>query len=44
MIGGAGAFVISIDSYDNFAEAILHKLVTEIAGKARPSLASKAPR
>ena len=44
VIGGAGAFVISIDSYDNFAEAILHKLVTEIAGKARPSLASKAPR
>ena len=44
VIGGPGAFVISIDSYDNFADAILHKLVTEIAGKAPPSLASNAPR
>jgi hypothetical protein len=44
VIGGPGAFVISIDSYDNFADAILHKLVTEISGIAPPSLASSATR
>jgi hypothetical protein len=44
VIGGPGAFVISIDSYDNFADAILHKLVTEISGIASPSLATNAPR
>jgi hypothetical protein len=44
VIGGPGAFAISIDSYDNFADAILHKLVTEISGIAPPSLASNAPR
>ena len=44
VIGGPGAFVISIDSYDNFADAILHKLVTEISGLASPSLASNAGR
>ena len=32
VIGGPGAFVVAIDSYDNFADAILNKLVTEIAG------------
>jgi hypothetical protein len=44
VIGGPGAFVISIDSYDNFADAILQKLVTEISGLAAPSLASAAAR
>lgn len=44
VIGGPGAFVISIDSYDNFADAILQKLVTEISAIARPSLASNAAR
>jgi len=44
VIGGPGAFVISIDSYDNFADAVLQKLVTEISGLARPSLASNAAR
>jgi len=34
VIGGPGAFVVAIDSYDNFADAILNKLVTEIAGTA----------
>jgi len=34
VIGGPGSFVIGIDSYDNFADAILNKLVTEIAGQA----------
>ena len=32
VIGGPGGFVVAIDSYDNFADAILNKLVTEIAG------------
>jgi hypothetical protein len=33
VIGGPGSFVIGIDSYGNFADAILNKLVTEIAGQ-----------
>ena len=44
VIDGPGAFVISIDSYDNFADAILQKLVTEISSRATPSLASAAAR
>jgi hypothetical protein len=44
VIGGPGAFVISVDSYDNFADAILQKLVTEISGLAPRSLASAAAR
>jgi hypothetical protein len=44
VVGGPGAFVIGIDSYDNFADAILHKLVTEISGLAPHSLASNAGR
>jgi len=40
VVGGPGAFVVSIDSYDNFAEAIINKLVTEIAGVEAGSLAS----
>jgi Protein of unknown function (DUF1194) len=35
VIGGPGSFVVSVDSYDNFADAILQKLVTEIAGQGR---------
>ncbi len=31
VIGGAGAFVIAVDSYESFAAAILNKLVLEIA-------------
>ncbi len=31
VIGGPGAFVIVVHSYEEFAAAILHKLVTEIA-------------
>jgi len=49
VIGGSGAFVVAVDSYDNFADAILNKLVTEIAGIAPKSvtggeLASSAPQ
>ena len=41
VIGGPGAFVIGIESYDNFADAILNKLVTEIAGQgAAPRMAA----
>lgn len=42
VIGGQGAFVVSVDSYDNFADAILNKLVTEIAGTAPGSSESAA--
>lgn len=31
VIGGPGSFMIAIETYDQFAEAIVHKLVTEIA-------------
>jgi hypothetical protein len=31
VIGGSGAFMIAIDSYNSFADAILRKLVAEIA-------------
>jgi hypothetical protein len=34
VIGGAGSFMIAIDSYAQFADAILRKLVTEIAAGA----------
>jgi hypothetical protein len=37
VIGGSGAFVVAVDDYDNFADAILNKLVTEIAGLATDS-------
>jgi hypothetical protein len=31
VIGGPGAFIVPADSYDNFAQAVLRKLVLEIA-------------
>lgn len=34
VIGGRGAFVIIADRKEHFAEAILHKMVREIAGRA----------
>jgi Protein of unknown function (DUF1194) len=36
VVGGPGSFVVAVDSYDNFADAILNKLVTEIAGQGPP--------
>jgi hypothetical protein len=36
VIGGAGAFVIAAQTYDAFAQAILNKLVNEIARRADP--------
>jgi len=35
VIGGPGAFVIAIDRYEDFADAILRKLIQEIAGEQR---------
>ncbi len=35
VIGGPGAFMVPADSYDTFAEAILKKLITEIADMGR---------
>jgi hypothetical protein len=36
VIGGPGAFIIPVKSYDAFAEAILRKLVAEISQDQRP--------
>ena len=36
VIGGPGAFVRAVDSFDHFGDAILEKLVAEIAGPAAP--------
>jgi hypothetical protein len=35
VIGGPGAFIVPADSYDNFAQAVLRKLVLEIAMSTR---------
>ena len=31
VIGGPGAFVVAVDSFEHFGDAILNKLITEIA-------------
>ena len=31
VIGGPGAFMVPADSYENFAQAVLRKLILEIA-------------
>lgn len=36
VIGGPGAFMVPAESYDTFAQAILKKLITEIAAASRP--------
>jgi hypothetical protein len=33
VVGGPGAFVISIDDFSTFAYAIVNKLIKEIAGE-----------
>jgi hypothetical protein len=47
VIGGPGAFVITAESYETFGEAILKKLITEIAAHrprpTRPARAAAAP-
>jgi hypothetical protein len=43
VIGGPGAFMIPAENYDTFADAVLKKLITEIAGQnPSRSLASDA--
>ena len=37
MIGGPGAFVVVARDYETFGEAILKKLITEIAGIRTPN-------
>jgi hypothetical protein len=37
VIGGPGAFMVPARNYDTFADAILKKLITEIAGVAAPN-------
>jgi hypothetical protein len=47
VIGGPGAFMIPAESYDTFADAILKKLITEIAAVDAPpqrSIAREAPQ
>jgi len=41
VIGGPGAFMVPAMSYDTFADAILKKLITEIAGPAPKTLITK---
>jgi hypothetical protein len=41
VIGGPGAFVIAAQSFDNFADAILKKLIIEISSNERPRLAER---
>lgn len=41
VIGGPGAFVIAAQSYETFADAILKKLIAEIAGTAPAALAQR---
>jgi len=38
VIGGPGAFVVAAQNYETFADAILKKLITEIAANERPRL------
>jgi len=41
VIGGPGAFLLQVENFDTFAEAMTRKLVTEIAGApARPDFAA----
>jgi Protein of unknown function (DUF1194) len=42
VIGGPGAFMIPAENYDTFADAILKKLITEIAGNRNQSIRSIA--
>ena len=42
VIGGPGAFVVAAKDYETFAEAILKKLITEIAGKKPGKIARRS--
>ncbi|MBT6404242.1 MAG: DUF1194 domain-containing protein [Rhodospirillaceae bacterium] len=39
IIGGAGAFVVTVDETISFAEAVLKKMILEVAGIAPPEIA-----
>jgi hypothetical protein len=39
VVGGPGAFVITAESYEDFADAVLKKLIIEIAGKPATAVA-----
>ena len=40
VIGGPGSFIVPADSYENFAQAVVRKLILEIASGRTPTLAS----
>src|SRR5437763_11351868 len=42
VIGGPGTFLLQVENFDTFAEAITRKLVTEIAGAASPQQTASA--
>jgi hypothetical protein len=42
VIGGPGAFVRSVDNFDHFGDAILEKLIAEIAGPGAPGAVRQA--
>jgi len=44
VIGGPGSFMVVAANYDNFADAILNKLVNEIAARDAPCRAGSAAR
>ena len=44
VVGGPGAFVIAAESYETFAEAVLKKLVIEIAAAPLPLHSAKLRR
>jgi hypothetical protein len=41
VIGGPGAFVLPIDNFNSFAEAMIHKLISEIAAAPRGVIAAR---
>jgi uncharacterized protein DUF1194 len=43
VIGGPGAFLLKVENFDSFAEAITRKLVTEIAGGSAPRQTASLP-
>jgi Protein of unknown function (DUF1194) len=42
VIGGPGAFVVAVDSFEHFGAAILNKLISEIAAMPAPQLRQEA--
>jgi hypothetical protein len=44
VIGGPGSFLVVVEGFDTFAEAIVRKLITEIADRGDGRLAAAGPR